>query len=50
VIVEAHSRHEVLKLLKEDIYHKKGVWDVENAKVVPMSLSFVRADADRQEV
>jgi len=44
VIVEAHSRQEVLKLLKEDVYHKEGVWDVENAKVIPMSLSFVRAD------
>jgi len=44
VIVEAHSREQALKLLKEDIYYKEGVWDVDNAKVIPMSLSVVRAD------
>ena len=42
--MEAHSREEVLKLLKADIYYKEGVWDVDNAKVIPMSLSVVRAD------
>jgi hypothetical protein len=41
--MEGASRKEVVDILKEDIYYKQGVWDLENVKVIPMRLSIVRA-------
>ena len=42
IIMEAHSREDCIKALKEDIYFKSGVWDVDGAQVMPMKLAFIR--------
>lgn len=36
--VVADNEEEVKKFLKTDIYFKEGVWDVENAKIFPVSI------------
>ena len=43
--MEADSKEECKMLLKEDIYYKSGVWDVEEAQITPMKLAFVRPEA-----
>ena len=43
--MEADSKEECIKPLKEDIYYKSGVWDVDNAEITPMKLAFVRPQA-----
>ena len=42
MIMQANSREDVVEHLKDDIYHKQGVWDVENAVIIPMKLSIFR--------
>jgi hypothetical protein len=40
--MEAESRQAIIDLLKADIYYKEGVWDLDNVKIIPMSLVVVR--------
>ncbi|KAJ4409215.1 hypothetical protein N0V85_004117 [Neurospora sp. IMI 360204] len=40
VVLLAESREEVIKILKEDIYAQKGVWDVDNAQMWPFKCAF----------
>jgi len=40
--MEAHSKEECKTALKEDIYYKSGVWDVDGAQITQMKLAFVR--------
>lgn len=40
--MEADSREECIKAMKQDIYYRSGVWDVDGAKITPMKLAFVR--------
>lgn len=42
MIIEADSKEECVEALKEDIYSKSGVWDVDGALIMPMKLAFVR--------
>jgi hypothetical protein len=42
IIMEADSVEACKKALKEDIYFKSGVWDVDGAQITPMKLAFVR--------
>lgn len=37
LVVTADSKHDVIQLLKQDIYFTSGVWDVENAKIYAVS-------------
>jgi hypothetical protein len=39
VIVEADSKEAAIALLKQDIYYKSGVWDVDNAQITPAFLA-----------
>jgi hypothetical protein len=41
--MEADSKDEVITSLKKDIYFKSGVWNVDDAKITPMKLAFVRS-------
>jgi len=40
--MEADSQEDIRKALKEDIYYRSGVWDVDGAKITPMKVAFVR--------
>lgn len=40
--MEADSKEACIKAMKEDIYYKSGVWDVDGAQIMPMKLAFVR--------
>lgn len=44
VVAVAESKEQVIEQLKEDIYYKEGVWDVdnvsENSSQLPVSESF----------
>ena len=42
LIMEGDSREEIIAALKEDIYYKSGVWNVDEAQIIPMKLAFVR--------
>jgi hypothetical protein len=42
IIIEADSKDEVRAALKKDIYFKSGVWNVDDAKITPMKLAFIR--------
>lgn len=37
--MEAESKEKVIQRLKEDVYYKNGVWDVDNAEITPMKLA-----------
>jgi hypothetical protein len=37
--MEAESKDKIIKALKEDVYYKNGVWDVDNAEITPMKLA-----------
>lgn len=36
VMYLAESKEEVIELMKKDIYTVSGVWDVENAQIIPV--------------
>lgn len=38
--IEADSKEEVREMLKEDIYYKHGVWDVDNAQIYAVSIKW----------
>ncbi|KAK4162658.1 hypothetical protein QBC43DRAFT_321281 [Cladorrhinum sp. PSN259] len=40
VVILAESREEIKELLKNDVYAKEGVWDVENAQMWPLLCAF----------
>lgn len=40
IVLLAESREEVIKILKEDVYAQKGVWDVDNAQMWPFKCAF----------
>ena len=42
LIVEGHSRADVIEALKKDVYYKNGIWDVDGAEIIPFKLAFVR--------
>ncbi|KAI1439275.1 hypothetical protein GGR50DRAFT_690619 [Xylaria sp. CBS 124048] len=39
IICEAESKEEVIEALRQDIYSKSGVWDVENAQIWPAKIA-----------
>ncbi|KAI3531796.1 hypothetical protein CABS03_08641 [Colletotrichum abscissum] len=39
VVYAAESLEEVYKIIKSDIYAKRGVWDLEKIQVIPVSSS-----------
>lgn len=38
VIIQANSAKEVLEILSKDIYVEKGVWDLDNVQIIPVSF------------
>ncbi|KAK0720905.1 hypothetical protein B0H67DRAFT_484616 [Lasiosphaeris hirsuta] len=40
VVITAESKEEILKTLRNDIYAKSGVWDVDNAQIWPLKCAF----------
>lgn len=40
IVIAAESKEEILKSLREDIYAKEGVWDVDNAQIWPLKCAF----------
>jgi len=42
LIAEAGSKEELIATLKQDIYYKTGVWDVDGAEIIPMKVAFAR--------
>jgi len=43
--MEADTKEKCIKALKEDIYYKSGVWNVDGATITPMKLAFVRPES-----
>ncbi|ODV95112.1 hypothetical protein PACTADRAFT_49863 [Pachysolen tannophilus NRRL Y-2460] len=41
--IEAESREEVIEFLKQDIFAKKGIWDIENALIYPYGCVYREA-------
>ncbi|KAH7025925.1 uncharacterized protein B0I36DRAFT_365566 [Microdochium trichocladiopsis] len=42
IVIEAASRDEIVDILKGDIYATSGVWDVDNAQILPAKFAFRR--------
>jgi uncharacterized protein YciI len=40
IVMVASSRDEVVNLLREDVYAKNGVWDVDNVQMWPLKCAF----------
>ncbi|KAK4188038.1 hypothetical protein QBC35DRAFT_497237 [Podospora australis] len=40
IVISASSREEIKEVLRNDIYAKEGVWDVENAQMWPFLCAF----------
>ncbi|KAH6627162.1 hypothetical protein B0J18DRAFT_465107 [Chaetomium sp. MPI-SDFR-AT-0129] len=40
IVIQAASREEIKEILRQDIYAKSGVWDVENAQIWPFLCAF----------
>ncbi|KAK1770889.1 hypothetical protein QBC33DRAFT_526064 [Phialemonium atrogriseum] len=40
VVVIAESKEEIITMMKNDIYGKTGVWDIENAQMWPFKCAF----------
>ncbi|KAL2158209.1 hypothetical protein VTH06DRAFT_4529 [Thermothelomyces fergusii] len=40
IVVLASSREEIKEILRQDVYAKEGVWDVENAQMWPFICAF----------
>ncbi|KAK3680620.1 hypothetical protein B0T22DRAFT_445638 [Podospora appendiculata] len=40
IIIVAESKEEILKVLRDDVYAKSGVWDVDNAQMWPLKCAF----------
>ncbi|KAK0708792.1 hypothetical protein B0T21DRAFT_352825 [Apiosordaria backusii] len=40
VVISASSREEIKEVLRNDVYAKEGVWDVENAQMWPFLCAF----------
>ncbi|KAM0244033.1 hypothetical protein ACHAP5_006697 [Fusarium lateritium] len=38
IIARAKSKAEIMDVLKTDIYARSGVWDLDNAKFIPVSV------------
>jgi len=36
MLATAHSKEEVLEVLRQDIYTREGVWDLERVQVIPV--------------
>ena len=45
--LRANSRQEVVEFLKQDIFYKEGIWDVDNAIIYPYTV--VSRDAKTAE-
>ena len=41
MVIVAESKDEILSLLREDIYAKSGVWDVDNVSILPERLAAI---------
>lgn len=41
VIIQANSPKEVLEILSKDVYVEKGVWDLDNVQIIPVSFSLL---------
>ncbi|KOS22952.1 hypothetical protein ESCO_003465 [Escovopsis weberi] len=39
-VVAAHSQDEVVAHIKDDIYYQSGVWDLDNAQIMPFFCAF----------
>lgn len=40
LMVVAESRQAVIDLIKDDVYVKSGVWDLEKAQIWPAKIAF----------
>jgi uncharacterized protein YciI len=40
IVIQASSREEIKEVLRQDVYAKSGVWDVENAQMWPFLCAF----------
>lgn len=40
IVVVAESKEEILSILRDDVYAKSGVWDVEKAQMWPFKCAF----------
>ncbi|KAK3307898.1 uncharacterized protein B0T15DRAFT_522937 [Chaetomium strumarium] len=40
LVMQASTREEVIETLRQDIYAKSGVWDVDNAQIWPLLCAF----------
>ncbi|KXJ90811.1 hypothetical protein Micbo1qcDRAFT_67229 [Microdochium bolleyi] len=40
IVIEAASKEEIVEMLNADIYASSGVWDVENAQILPAKFAF----------
>ncbi|AEO63604.1 2dfd283c-f207-4328-bbd7-303f58aaccb9 [Thermothielavioides terrestris] len=40
IVMLASSREEIKEVLRQDVYGKSGVWDVENAQMWPLLCAF----------
>ncbi|KAL2152698.1 hypothetical protein VTH82DRAFT_5882 [Thermothelomyces myriococcoides] len=40
IVIVASSREEIKEILRQDVYAKEGVWDVENAQIWPFLCAF----------
>jgi uncharacterized protein YciI len=41
MLAQAENEAEVRKILENDIYTRSGVWDLENAQIIPVSAAFL---------
>ncbi|KAI4099301.1 MAG: hypothetical protein LQ339_006093, partial [Xanthoria mediterranea] len=37
ILVQEDTRERVLQVLRQDIYHIRGIWDLEQAQIYPVS-------------
>lgn len=40
LMIVAESKQEVIDLIKDDVYVKSGVWDIEKAMIWPAKIAF----------
>ncbi|CAO1600851.1 hypothetical protein XANCAGTX0491_004529 [Xanthoria calcicola] len=40
ILVQEDTRERVLQVLRQDIYHIRGIWDLEQAQIYPFKSAF----------
>ncbi|KAG9494884.1 hypothetical protein J7337_013113 [Fusarium musae] len=46
IVARAKSEADILAILKNDVYARSGVWDLENIKVIPFKCVYRREHID----